>query len=93
VCTVTCSTQFNTVQHSSHCKYYSFKYLLNIFNTVFEVFIKQISLLNILNKLYISVLSLENTLSHNTTLFGFCTVQNLNTGCAKILKKLPASNG
>ena len=52
-------------------------------------FIQQISILNILNMLYnLHFFSSKCRLFHNSTLFGFCITQILNTGCAKILKKI-----
>ena len=51
------------------------------------IFIQQISVLNILNMLYISIFfSSKCRLFHNATLFGFCITHILNTGCAKIRK-------
>ena len=32
-------------------------------------------------------------LFHNAIFFGSCNIHILNTGCAKILKKIPAPNG
>ena len=53
------------------------------------IFIQQISELNILNMLYnIHFFSSKCRLFHNATLFGFCITHILNTGCAKIKKKI-----
>ena len=47
------------------------------------------SILNILNMLYnLHFFSSKCRLFHNATLFGFCITHILNTGCAKILKKI-----
>ena len=52
------------------------------------IFIQQISVLNILNKLYnLHFFSSKCRLFHNAILFGFCITHILNTGCAKIWKK------
>jgi len=32
-------------------------------------------------------------LFHNVTFFGFCIIYILNTGCAKIWKRIPTSKG
>jgi hypothetical protein len=51
--------------------------------------IQQISVLNILNMLYnLHFFSSKCRLFHNATLFGFCITHFLNTGCAKIWKKI-----
>ena len=53
------------------------------------IFIQQISVLNILNMLYnLQFFSSRCRLFHNATLFGFCITHILNTGCAKIKKKI-----
>ena len=53
------------------------------------IFIQQISVLNILNMLVISIFfSSKCRLFHNATLFGFCIIHILNTGGAKIKKKI-----
>jgi hypothetical protein len=53
------------------------------------IFIQQISVLNILNMLYNLHFSPSKCrLFHNATLFGFCITHILNTGCAKIWKKV-----
>ena len=53
------------------------------------IVIKQISVLNILNTLYnLHFFSSKCRLFHNATLFGFCITHVLNTGCAKIKKKI-----
>ena len=53
------------------------------------IFIQQISLQNILNTLYnLHFFSSKRRLFHNATLFGFCITHILNTGCAKICKKV-----
>jgi hypothetical protein len=53
------------------------------------IFIQQISVLNILNMLYnLHFFSSKCRLFHNATLFGFCIIHILNTGCAKIWKKI-----
>ena len=53
------------------------------------IFIQQISVLNILNMLYnLHFFSSKCLLFHNATLFGFCITHILNTGCAKIKKKI-----
>ena len=53
------------------------------------IFIQQISVLNILNMLYdLNFFSSKCRLFHNVTLFGFCITHILNTGCAKIWKKI-----
>jgi hypothetical protein len=53
------------------------------------IFIQQISVLNILNMLYnLHFFSSKCRLFHNATLFGFCITHILNTGCAKIWKKV-----
>ena len=47
------------------------------------------SVLNILNMLYnLHFFSSKCRLFHNATLFGFCITHILNTGCAKIWKKI-----
>ena len=38
-------------------------------------------------------LSSRFRLFHNAIFFGACNIHILNTGCAKILKKIPASKG
>ena len=51
-------------------------------------------LVNILNMLRIlRFLSSRCRLFHNATFLGSCNVRILNTGCAKILKKIPAPEG
>ena len=54
------------------------------------IFIHQTSVLNILNILYnLHFFSPSKCrLFHNATLFGFCITHILNTGCAKIWKKV-----
>ena len=53
------------------------------------IFIQQISVLNILNMLYnLHFFSSKCRLFHNATLFGICITHILNTGCAKIKKKI-----
>ena len=53
------------------------------------IFIQQISVLNILNMLYnLHFFSSKCRLFNNVTLFGFCITHILNTGCAKIKKKI-----
>ena len=53
------------------------------------IFIQQISVLSILNMLYnLHFSSSKCRLFHNATLFGFCITHILNTGCAKIKKKI-----
>ena len=53
------------------------------------IFIQQISVLNILNVLYnLHFFSSNSRLFHNATLLGFCIIHILNTGCAKIKKKI-----
>ena len=53
------------------------------------IFIQQISVLNILNMLFnLHFSSSKCRLFHNATLFGFCITHFLNTGCAKIWKKI-----
>ena len=53
------------------------------------IFIQQISLLNILNMLYdLHFFSSKCRLFQNSTLFGFCITHILNTGYAKIKKKI-----
>ena len=37
--------------------------------------------------------SSRNRLFHNATFFGSCNIRILSTGCAKILKKIPAPKG
>ena len=45
--------------------------------------------MNILNMLYnLHFFSSKRRLFHNATLFGFCITHILNTGCAKICKKV-----
>jgi hypothetical protein len=63
------------------------KYSVRIF--VEEIFIKQIHVLNILNMLHNLVFfSSKLRLFHNATLFGYCIIHILNTGWAKIKKKI-----
>ena len=59
------------------------------------MFTHQIYLLNILNMLHIlRLFSLQDArLFRNATFLGSCNIHILNTGCAKILKKIPAPNG
>ena len=38
-------------------------------------------------------LSSRCRLFHNAVFFGSCNIHNLNTGCAKILKKIPVPKG
>ena len=53
------------------------------------IFIQQISVLNILNMLYnLHFFPSKWRLFHKATLFGFCVTHILNTGCAKIKKKI-----
>ena len=53
------------------------------------IFIQQISVLIISNMLYnLHFFSSKCRLFHNATLFGFCITHILNTGCAKIWKKI-----
>ena len=53
------------------------------------IFIQQISVQNISNMLYnLQFFSSKCRLFHNATLFGFCITHILNTGCAKIWKKI-----
>ena len=57
------------------------------------IFIQQISVLNILNMLYnLQFFSSKCCLFHNATFFGFCITHILNTGCAKIWKKIRRQN-
>jgi hypothetical protein len=50
-----------------------------------------LSILNMLNNL--RLFSSKFRLFHNATLFGSCIIHILNTGCAKIWKKIPAQKG
>ena len=53
------------------------------------IFIQQISVLNILNMLYnLHFFLLKCRLFHNATFTGSCITYILNTGCAKIWKKV-----
>ena len=53
------------------------------------IFIQQISVLNISNMQYnLHFFSSKCRLFHNATLFGLCITHILNTGCAKIWKKI-----
>ena len=59
------------------------------------MFTQQIKLLKILNMLHILrfFFSSRSRLFHNAIFFGSCNIRILNTGCAKILKKIPAPKG
>ena len=63
-------------------------------DVAFYIFIKQIYVLNILNMLHtLRFSSSKCRLFHNATFFGSCIIDILNTGCAKIKKKIPAPKG
>jgi len=62
----------------------------------FYIFLQQIYVLNILNKVYtLRVFSLQNAVFfHNSNLFGSCIIHILYTGCAEITKIIiPAPKG
>ena len=67
--------------HTAKLQTLHFKYLLNLLNTL--------NMLHILLFLFSSRCSLF----HNAIFFGSCNIHILNTGCAKILKKITAPKG
>ena len=70
-------------------------YISRTADAAFKIFTQQIYLLNILNMLHILrfFFSSRCRLFPNAIFLGSCNIHILNTGCAKILKKIPTPKG